>query len=81
MTDEERAVLAVHFERFKKLSANGTLILVGPTLGKFNTRIAIFEAPDERTARRIMEDDPVVQGGFARGELRPFKVAQLRDRD
>jgi uncharacterized protein YciI len=61
--------------------ADGTLILVGPTLGKINTRIAIFEAPDEGTARRIMEDDPVVQGGIARGELRPFKVSLLRGRD
>lgn len=81
MSDEESAVWAVHFERFKRLLADGTLILVGPTLGKINTGIAIFEAPDEATARRIMEDDPVVQGGFARGELRPFKVSLLRGRD
>jgi uncharacterized protein YciI len=81
MTDEERDVWAVHFERFERLLAEGTIILVGPTLGTTNTGIAIFEAPDEAAARRIMEEDPVIGGGYARGELRPFRVSLLRGRD
>src|SRR4051812_33223191 len=81
MTDEERAVWGVHFERLQRLLAEGTLILAGPTLGDVNTGIAVFEAPDEETARRIMEEDPVFVGGFARSELRPFKVALLRGRE
>jgi hypothetical protein len=28
-----------------------------------------------------MEEDPVIAGGFARGELRPFHVSLLRGRD
>jgi uncharacterized protein YciI len=80
MTEEEQAVWAVHFERFKRLLAEGTLILVGPTGGRTNTGIAVFEAPDEASARRIMEEDPVIAGGFARGELRPFRVSLLRGR-
>jgi len=81
MTDAEKAVWAVHFERFERLLADGTIILVGPTLGATNTGIAIFEAPDEASARRLMEEDPVIAGGFARGELRPFRVSLLRGRD
>jgi uncharacterized protein YciI len=81
MTDDERAAWSVHFERLQRLMADGILILVGPTLGPINTGIAIFEAPDEAAARKIMEDDPVIAGGFARGELRPFKVGLLRGRD
>jgi uncharacterized protein YciI len=81
MTDEEKAVWGVHFERFERMLADGTIILVGPTLGSTNTGIAIFEAPDEATARRIMGEDPVIAGGFARGELRPFRVSLLRGRD
>ena len=80
MTAEEDAVWAVHFERLKRLHAEGTVILVGPTLGKVNTGIAIFEAPDEAAAQRIMEEDPVIAGGFARGELRPIRVSLLRGR-
>lgn len=81
MTDEERAVWGVHFERFQRMLAQGSLILVGPTLGTINTGIAIFEAPDEETARRIMNEDPTIAGGFATGELRPFRVSLLRGRD
>jgi uncharacterized protein YciI len=81
MTDEEKAVWSIHFERFERLLAEGTIILVGPTLGRANTGIAIFEAPDEATAGRIMDEDPVIAGGFARGELRPFRVSLMRGRD
>jgi uncharacterized protein YciI len=81
MTDEEVAVWGVHFERFRRLLDEGTIVLVGPTLGSVNTGIAIFEAPDEEAANRIMNDDPVIAGGFARGELRPFRVSLMRGRD
>ena len=81
MTDEERAVWSVHFERFERMLADGSLVLVGPTLGSVNTGIAIFEAPDEAAARRSWTSDPVIAGGFARGELRPFRVSLLRGRD
>jgi uncharacterized protein YciI len=81
MTEEEQQVWGGHFERFQRLLAEGVIVLVGPTLGPVNTGIAIFEAPDEETARRLMEEDPVVAGGYARGELRPFRVSLLRGRD
>src|SRR5262245_48350701 len=81
MTAEEEAVWRVHFERFQRAMADGMLILVGPTFGRINTGIAIFEAPDEATARQFMEEDPVVAGGYATGELRPFRVSLLRGRD
>jgi uncharacterized protein YciI len=81
MTAEEQAVWAVHFQRLQRLLAEGTMILAGPTLGRINTGIAIFEAPDEEAARQIMEEDPAIAGGFARGELRPFRMSLLRGRD
>jgi uncharacterized protein YciI len=81
MTDEERAAWGVHFERLQRLLAEGTLVLAGPTLGPKNTGIAVFEAPDEEEARRIMEEDPAIAAGFATGELRPFRVSLLRGRD
>jgi uncharacterized protein YciI len=81
MTQEEQDVWGVHFVRFQRMLAEGSLVLVGPTLGPKNTGIAIFEAPDEDAARTIMEEDPVIAGGFATGELRPFRVSLLRGRD
>lgn len=80
MTDDERAAWGVHFERLKRMLADGTLVLAGPTTGTVNTGIVVFEAPDEDAARRVMEDDPAISGGFATGELRPFIVSLLRGR-
>lgn len=70
-----------HFERLQQLLADGLLVLAGPTLGEVNIGVAIIEAPDETTARRIMEEDPTIAGGHAKGELRPFKLSLLRGRD
>ena len=81
MTEQERQVWGVHFERLQRLLAEGTLILAGPTLGSVNTGIAIVEAEDEAAARRLMDEDPAIASGIARGELRPFSVALLRGRD
>ncbi|HEX8626867.1 MAG TPA: YciI family protein [Catenuloplanes sp.] len=81
MTDAEQAAWGRHFERLQRLLADGVLVLAGPTLGEISTGVAVIEAPDEATARRIMQEDPAIAGGFARGELRPFQVALLRGRD
>lgn len=81
MTDDEKAVWGEHFQRLRRLLDEGVMILVGPTLGRVNTGIAVFEADDEAAARKLMEDDPAIASGIATGELRPFSVALLRGRD
>jgi uncharacterized protein YciI len=80
LTEEEQAAFAAHAEWLGRLLADGVLILAGPTLGPVNTGIAVFEAPDEQTARAIIAEDPVAAGGFARPELRPYRVGFLRGR-
>jgi uncharacterized protein YciI len=81
MTAEERRVWGLHFERLKRLLAEGTLVMAGPTLGRINTGIVVFEATDEAAARRLMDEDPAILAGFATGELRGFQVSLLRGRD
>jgi uncharacterized protein YciI len=81
MTDAEDEAWERHFDRLKQLRDDGILVLAGPTLGTINTGVTIFEAPDEAAAQRIVDDDPAIVAGFARGELRPFKVSLLRGRD
>ncbi len=81
MTDEERAVWREHAARLEQLLAGGIVVLAGPTLGRVNTGITVFEAPDDESARALMEADPAIAGGFCRGELRPFRVSFLRGRD
>ena len=81
MTPAEEEAWGRHWRRIQRLHAEGTIVLVGPTLGRHNTGICVFEAPDEVAARAIMEGDPTIAEGFATGELRPFRVSLLRGRD
>ncbi len=80
MTAAEAEVWERHFARLKRMLDDGSLVLAGPTLGRVNTGITIFEAPDRAAAERLMAEDPVVAEGFARGELREFRVSLLRGR-
>jgi hypothetical protein len=63
------------------LLAESVLIVAGPCLGKVHTGIAIFEAPGEEAARRIVAREPVSSGGYIRGDLRPCKARPLRGRE
>ncbi len=78
MTEHEGAVFAEHFVHLQALLAEGTLILAGPTFGLVNTGIAVLEAPDEATARALMEQDPAIAQGVVTGELREMRVSLLR---
>ena len=80
MTDAEQEAWGRHFERLQRLLAEGVLVLAGPTLGRVNTGVCVFEADDEAAARALMEADPAIAEGFATGELRPFRVSLLRGR-
>jgi uncharacterized protein YciI len=81
MTEAEQEAWDRHWERIQRLFAEGSILLVGPTLGRVNTGICVFEAPDEAAARAVMDADPAIAGGFATGELRPIRVSLLRGRD
>ena len=80
MTDAEKQVGGEHAQRLQRMLDEGVLILAGPTLGTINTGVAVIEAPDEETARRIMAEDPTIASGIARGELRPFRASFVRGR-
>ena len=81
MTDAERSAFDAHAAWLRELLANVMLIVSGPCLGQVNTGIAIFEAPDEETARRIVAGEPVTSGGHMHGDLRPYRLGLLRGRD
>jgi uncharacterized protein YciI len=78
MTAEEQEVWGRHAELLQKRLDEGSLILAGPTLGRINTGIHVFEAPDREAAERMMNEDPAIASGIGRGELRPFRVAFVR---
>jgi len=81
MSEREEQAFAEHFARLRQLVADGVLVLAGPTLGRVNTGVMIFEAPDEEAAQRFVHEDPTVVAGITTPELRPFRLSLLRGRD
>ncbi len=81
MTGAERSAFEAHAAWLRTLLADGVLIAAGPCLGKVNTGIAIFEAPGEEAAQRIVAGEPVTGAGYMRGDLRPYRLGLLRGRD
>jgi len=79
LTPDEERVFGEHFGYLQELLQNGTLLLAGPTLGAANTGLCIFVAPDEDTARRIMNNDPTIAQRVVTGELREYRVSLLAD--
>lgn len=78
MTEVEQETWGRHFAWLQELYAAGQLILVGVTLGRVNTGVAILEAPDEDAARQLVAADPVTQAGLAEGDLRSFSLGMMR---
>jgi len=79
-TDEEKAVVAEHFDYLQALKGAGILIRAGRTQEDQGTwGITIFEAPDEASARAVMQTDPAVAAGVMSATLYPYAVAVARD--
>jgi uncharacterized protein YciI len=76
-TAQDKDALQRHFVRFQDAIKAGQLILAGRTSepGDKTFGIAIFQAKDEATARKFMEEDPAVAGGLMTAALHSFSVA------
>ena len=79
-TEQDKAAVDQHFNRFKEAVKSGQLILAGRTheTGDKAFGIAIFEAANENAAREFMNADPAVVAGVMTAELHPFGVALER---
>lgn len=79
-TDKENAVVARHFERLAKATAEGRVVLAGRTTEALTATfgIVIFDAESVEAARQFMEDDPAVKAGLMSATLHPYAVALQR---
>jgi uncharacterized protein YciI len=78
-TDEEEAAIAERVDYLAALKSAGILILAGRTEVATGTWGAtIFEAPDEESARAVMQTDPAVAAGVMDATLYPYAVAAPR---
>jgi uncharacterized protein YciI len=78
MTELEQQTWRQHFAWLEELFAAEQLLLVGVTLGRVNTGVAILEAADENSAQDIVAADPVTKAGLAEADLRPFRLGMMR---
>jgi uncharacterized protein YciI len=80
-TEAEKVTLSAHFERLERLTAEGTVILAGPSLSETDAfGLVVLDVEDEHVARSLMQSDPAIAGGVMTGELRPMRMTFLRGR-
>ncbi len=80
-TKEEENIMGDHFQYLKKLTAEGKVVLAGPSInGEKTFGLIVVETDTEAEARSIMENDPSYKAGIQKGEVLPFTIALLRGR-
>lgn len=79
-TDKEKTAAGKHFERLKKATADGKVILAGRTTEALDKTfgLVVFEADTEAAAKTFMESDPAVVAGVMTATLHPYAVALQR---
>lgn len=85
-TDKDNAAVSAHFERLKRMTEEGKIILFGRTqdtlpnghLVPDTTGLIILEAPDRSAAELVLKEDPAVKAGLMRGKVFSYQVALQR---
>ncbi|CAM5223102.1 hypothetical protein UACE39S_04796 [Ureibacillus acetophenoni] len=79
-TKKEEEIINRHFQKLKKFTDEGKVILAGRTLNEDESGfgIVIFEAENEQSAKEFMENDPAILEGMMEGTLFPYRVALIR---
>lgn len=79
-SEKDKAATSRHFERLKKATADGKVILAGRTTEQLDKTfgLVVFEAESEKAARAFMEADPAVVAGVMTATLHPYSVALQR---
>ncbi len=79
-TDKEKTAAGKHFERLKKATADGKVILAGRTTESLDKTfgLVVFEADSEAAASAFMKEDPAVVAGVMTATLHPYSVALQR---
>jgi uncharacterized protein YndB with AHSA1/START domain/uncharacterized protein YciI len=75
LTPDEMAVVQQHAAYINELHRSGVVVVAGPCTDFIGPGIVIFHAPDEASARAIMEGDPAVKAGVFSSELHPMYLS------
>ncbi len=74
-TQEEANKVGQHFQYLKQLTAEGTVLLAGPSTDPPYTGIVIFKAPNREAAEAIVSKDPAVRAGVFRARCSPMSLS------
>jgi uncharacterized protein len=80
-TDEDNRAVNEHFERLKKMVADGVVLLAGKT-GNWDEKmfgIVIYLAASFEKAKEIADTDPAVKVGLMTVETFPFQIALIKE--
>ena len=77
-TPEEAALIGAHFQRLVRAAESGDAVLFGRTTDEAERPpmgIVVFRAATREDAKAWMADDPAVDAGLMRCEIRPYQIA------
>lgn len=79
-TDNDKQIVGEHFQRLKKATDEGKVVLAGRT-DEANDQtfgVVIFYAKDEAEAKEFMLGDPAVKAGIMAATLHPYSIALIK---
>jgi len=79
-TEKQMAATTAHFERLKKATEAGQVILAGRTTEDLDKTfgMVVFEADSPAAAKAFMEADPAVMAGVMIATIHPYAIALQR---
>ena len=82
-TSKELEIVKEHVAHLKNLMDDGKGYFMGRTTQLYDPGlfgIVVFDAPDAESARKIMQDDPLIKNNIMEGVLDPFQVVFIGNR-
>jgi len=72
--DVTAEMMQPHIEYLKELYTKGKLIITGPFLDEKRGGMFVIDVESEEELMDIVNNDPAIKNGFAKSEIRPYKI-------
>jgi uncharacterized protein YciI len=71
-------MMGPHVEYLRNLLTEGKLVITGPFLDDKRGGMFVLDVEDEEELNKIVDNDPAIVSGFAKSEVRPYKIVFRR---
>jgi len=72
--DVTEEMIQPHVEYLKELFTREKLIITGPFLDEKRGGMFVIDVESEEELMDIVNNDPAIKNGFAKSEIRPYKI-------